>query len=612
MDAEGQRLRSDRRQAFTAAGVLLLSVGALGALLLAPGRVASVRLGGLPLGWWGAATVAGVALAALALAARGHGARSGGSIGRPDSLALAAVWGSPALWMGLGPLVVGEGTAGLWAATAAVVGAAAAALVLGAPGEFPRGWSVASLARRRWPDRRAPARVLMAAEAGVAVLFASAQLAAVREIGVALGRPRAVLVSVTVAVVLAGLLPARHRLGLAALGGGAALAALALPVTVAALATGSAWGSAWSAVAGRPRLAFAAESAWTTEGRAVHGPGSRVTLRFTEAQRVTFVSPGPVVLTSAAGETLARVVTGGDTLDVHPGDRLVVTGGTRLRFEPGRRIPDAPPSGAEWAEGLPEGRRATALAGVGITAILGALGVAPAGRSPGTGGGRGPGARPGAVLVVAGVALLALGGLQAAWLAPEVYAGGVTGGEVLAALAALGVLAGWGPVVTWVVLAGLGAGVVGSLLAGPPAVALGLAGDRRSTTLAAGATGLGAASMLALASDAWTLLLAALALAGAVLAPAAVALAWSERATPPAVTLGASLALAGLAGVTLGILASSEGWSTNQAGWPAALVAPVHGLVLWLLVRRRGASGGAPRGLHPFPDDAAAARGPAR
>jgi hypothetical protein len=611
-DPGGRRGRAQRRRALVSGGILLAALSACGALLLAPNRLASVRLGEVALGWWGAAVLGGGALGALALGTRDRPPTRTGGTPWAASLALAVVWGSPALWLGLWPALLADGARGLWPGAAAVVGVAAGALLLGAPGEGPRGWSAAGLAARRWPDRREPRVVLVLAEVGVAVLFAGAQLAAVREAGEAIGHPGGAVALVAIAVLALGLLPARQRLRVAAAGGGAILLAFALAVAMTGVATGSAWSGTWRAVAARPRLAFTAASPWTTEGRAVHGPGGETTLRFTERQRLVFASPGRVLLTSEGDDAAtAREVRAGETLEVHAGDRLVLARDLRVRFEAGRRIPDGPDSGIAWAEGAETvegaalGPRVWALMGLGLTVVLGAIGLVPAGEPPGAAR-RGLAARLGAALVVAGVALAALGGLQVAWLAPEVYAGGVAGGEVAAALGSTGGVAGGISLAPWVVPAGLAAGAVGALLAGPPAIAVAAIAGRRSTTVAGAAVVLALGAALAARVEAWTLLLAALGLAGAVLAPAALALAWSERATPQGIALGGGLALA-----AVGALAVAAG--VGPASWPAALVAPGHALVLWVARTRRGATGGGvPRGRRALPDGATAAAEPAR
>src|SRR5262249_17395784 len=142
------------------------------------------------------------------------------------------------------------------------------------------------------------------------------------------------------------------------------------------------------------------------------------------------------------GNEAPRDVPSGVEVVLRPGDRLVVAAGSRVRFEPGRRIPGAPASGPDWV--APPGPVADGgmLAGLAVTLMLCALGLA------GVAGALAPGrrtARAGASLVVLGVALSLLWGLYAAWLTPEIYAGGVAGPEVYelpGGVRALGQLAG--------------------------------------------------------------------------------------------------------------------------------------------------------------------------
>jgi hypothetical protein len=569
------------RDTLGAAAVVLAALAGLGALLLAPNRLAHIRLGGPSLAWWAGGALGVLALAMLARAPRGRRrdpARAGGA----TALGLAAVWGSPALWLGLPPLLLAEGPGGLWAAAAIAAGVGVAGLVVG---DGPSG-SPASLAARRWPDSRGPAAVLVVGELGVATLFAAAQLAAAREIGTMLGWSRLAVLAVGAAVVAGALFPAGPRLRLAALGGGAALLGLGLPLAGATLATGPTWLGAWTAVASRPRLAFSEESAWTTEGRAVRGPGHRVVLAFSEAQQITFASPGRILLDSRAAADIARDVRAGERLSVHPGDRLTVAGGMRIRFQAGRRIPGGPDSGPEWAEGPAGAVPWTTVVGLGVTVVLGMLGLAPA-ASPGA---VSVGVRGAAGLVLAGVALVVAWTLWAAWLRPEIYAGGVSGAEVFETVPEAAAVAVGGGALGWVVLAGLVVGAAGAVLGGSAGAPAAATGDRRVAPLVAGGVlGLGLALAVAAPATPWTLLLAALGLAGATRAPAALAIAWSGRATARGVAAGAGVGLVTFGGLCLGTLLGVPGPGAlgALAAWPAALAAPAHALVVWALATRR-------------------------
>jgi hypothetical protein len=234
------------------------------------------------------------------------------------------------------------------------------------------------------------------------------------------------------------------------------------------------------------------------------------------------------------------------------------------------------------------------VVGLGVTVVLGTLGLGPASGPP-AGGAPRPGAGVAAGLVLVGVGLAAVGALQAARLTPEVYAGGVTGSEIFEALplAAAPGTAGylWG----WLALGGLAAGAVGALLAGPPARAVAAVVAPRLLPLGAGGViALGAVVSFLAPAGAWTLLVTALGLAAAVLAPAAVALAWSERAAARAVAAGAGTGLAGFTALALLAVAGHDGGSAGLGGlaaWPAALAAPAHALVVWGLRSRRGPAG---------------------
>ena len=240
--------------------------------------------------------------------------------------------------------------------------------------------------------------LLGAIEVVVAGLFVWAQLAAAREIGVVAGWPRATTIGVTLLVLVAVLLPDLPRVRLTALGGGLALVGLAAPLVVIALETTAAWPFVWSTVASRSRITFGEGSVLDPGGRGRAGTGCHgSTLRFADEQRVAFGGHGSVIVESRQGGRLARDVETGEEVAVHPGDRLVVPPGLRIRFEPGRRVPDAPDSGPEWVE--PPSRDASwlGLVALGVTGLLGALGL-PSGGAPLNPGGRGgyqPGVAPG-------------------------------------------------------------------------------------------------------------------------------------------------------------------------------------------------------------------------
>lgn len=593
-----RHFRCSRRRVVAAASVTVGALAALAALLLAPNRLAGLRLGELPLAWWVAGAVAAASLVAVRRGFRGTGpvgAHAGTSGLAP--FALAVVWGSPALWLGLPPLLLADGTRGVWPPAVVVGGTSVALLLLGTPWARTGGLvaTASGLARARWPGARGCRTLLGSTEAVVAVLFVWAQLAAAREIGAMVGWPRATTIAVTLLVLAAILLSDRSRARLAALGGGVALAGLAVPLAVIALATTTALPWVWSAVASRAGIAFGEGSPWTLEGGAVRGPAPNPPMRFADEQRVAFGERGSVVVEPREGSRFARDVEAGEEMVFHPGDRLVVHGGLRLRFEPGRHVPDAPDSGPEWVE--PPSRTAgwPGLLALGVTGLLGALGL-PTGATP-IGAGRLPprrGAPLAAGLVTSGVALAVGWGLYAAWLTPEVYMGGVGGAEVYALPASVPGLRASGPLLAWLAFSGLAAGAAAAALAGLQA----LPGVRDQAPAAGRARRLAlllvaGAGLLAclVPSGAWALLIVALGLAASALAPSAVLACWSERATARGVTAGATVGLAAFLLVALAgaarLAGPAEGWGSAVARAPAALAAPAHLLVAWFLRSRR-------------------------
>jgi hypothetical protein len=591
--------RRCRRRVLAASGTTVVALAGLAALFVAPNRLASLRLGEVALAWWVAGAVALIGLVTLSRGFREIGPLTApGRTSRLTPLALAAVWSSPALWLGLPPLLLADGTRGLWAPAVVIGGTVVALLVLGTAWSRTGGLIVPAsvLAQSRWPSARGCHALLGSIETIVAGLFVWAQLAAVREIGAVAGWPRATTVAITLLVIGALLLPELSRFRLTALGGGLALAGLAVPLVVVALGTTTVWPQVWSAVASRPRIGFGEASRWTVEGGAVLGPAATLTLTFADEQRVIFAARGSVIVEPREGGRLARDVEEGEEVALHPGDRLVVPAGLRLRFEAGRRVPDAPDSGPAWVE--PPSRTVSWLwlMALGVTGFLGALGL-PTGAAP-VGAGRlspGRGARLAAILVTAGVALAVGWSLYAAWLTPEVYVGGVTGAEVYTLPASMPGPRASGSVMTWLLFGGLAVGAAAAALGG----LRGLPGGRRQ--VAAGWPRRLAVVLVASAGTlaglvpvgAWTLLLATLGLAASALAPAAVLACWSERATARSAAGGAGAGLLVFLLLALGGAASQgslgEGWGSVAAAAPAAIAAPVHLLVTWFL-RSRGMS----------------------
>ena len=585
-----------RRRALSAAALTVAALAALAMLLLAPNRVASLRLGEVALAWWALAGVALVGLVALSRGLR----EADADVEIPGTsplapLALAAVWGSPALWLGLPPLLLGDGIRGLWPAAVVTSGAVIAILLLRAPGARADGLvaSPSAVARMRWPAARGCQTLLASMEALVGVLFVWAQFAAVRELGAVVDRPRAATIGAVVAVLAAALLPVLARMRLAALGGGLALAGVAVPLVLVALGTTIAWPGVWSAVASRPRIAFIEGTRWTLDGRPVRGPDAAGAMQFTDEQRVEFTDDGTVTIEPRDGGRFLRAVAAGQEMAFHPGDRLIVPDGLRLRFEAGRRVPDAPDSGPAWVEPPSRSVGWPGLVALGLTGVLGALGL-PAGIAPHGVGALAPrrGGPMAAGLVMAGAALAVGWTLYAAWLTPEVYVAGVAGPEVYTLPAGVSALGGWGGALAWTALGALAVGGAASALAGLRGVSVGEETAPSLGRYLPALLVLSAGLLACLTSvGAWGALLLALGVAASTLAPAAVLACWSERATPRGITIGATVGLlaflvVALAAVT-GSLGDAGGWTAAVAAAPAALAVPAHLLVAGLLRSRQ-------------------------
>jgi hypothetical protein len=595
-----------RRRALGGSIGTVAALVVLGGLFLAPNRLASLRLGDVALAWWLAVVVALAGLVAINWGFRRTGPTgvAAGTL-HLTPLALAAVWGSPALWLGLPPLLLADGTRGLWAPTMVVAGTVVALLLLGTPWSRTGGLvaSASALARARWPGSRGCQVLLGSIETVVIGLFVWAQLTAVREIGAMVGWPRAATIAVSVLVVGALLLPDLSRIRLTALGGGLALAGLALPLVTVAASTTTVWPHVWSAVASRVRVAFGEGSHWTAEGATVLGPASTLTLRFADDQRVTFAARGSIVVEPREGGRFPRDVEAGDGVALHPGDLLIVPGGFRLRFEAGRRVPDAPDSGPEWMEPPSRPVGGLWLVALAVTGCLGTLGL-PTGDAP-VGTGRlapGRGAPLAAIFVASGVALAVGWSLYAAWLTPEVYVGGITGTEVYTLAATMPGSSASGPMLTWLALGGLTVGGVAATLGGLrglPRFRSDLRGGEPRRLAFVLIVGAGLLACL-LPLDAWTLLVMALGLAASALAPAAVLACWSERATPQSAAGGAGAGFVAFLLLTVGGAGAQgalpEGWTSVVVAAPAAFAAPIHIVVAWLLRSR-----GAPPSRRPLP-----------
>jgi hypothetical protein len=590
--ADRLRFLRARRQLLGAAAGALVPLAAFALLLGAPNRLASVRIGTVSLAWWAAATVAVLALVALVRGVPGSPGRGGPATGVLAAPALAAAWTSPAVLVGVTPPVLADGSSGLWPALALAIGAGLAVLVrAGAWSGRGTALGVSGVALRRWPEHGALGAVLAAGEAAAAVLLLWAQLAAVRELGGLGGWPRGAVLALAAAVLAVGLARGARPVMLAGLAAGAALVGILAPLAAVATVTTPAWPRAWHSVASRPRVTFperdAGAGAW-----AVRGPAPVATLHFDEEQWLGLAGAGRVVLQAGTGEGRRLELGSGRDVRVRPGDRVVVPEGTRVRFEAGRRVPGAPGSGPAWAEG--SGRPGWAeRVGIGIVCVVGALGLAPV-PAPG-GGGRLPRRRAvqGAVILAIGGVGLAVGwALYAAWLAPEIYTGGVTGTEIFGIPAVVSALGPHGGALARVAAGALGVGALGAGLA----VVRGLVeapggGPPPGRTVAVVG---GAAALACLApTGPFPILVGALGIGAAVLAPAALLATWSERATPPGLAAGAAgglvtfaaVAVAGAAGGT----ALAGGTTTAVLAAAATAGAGVNALLAWLA---RGPSGG--------------------
>jgi hypothetical protein len=503
------------------------------------------------------------------------------------ALRLASVWLSPAVLLSLAPLLLADGTHGLWPPLALLAGACLAVTVLGVPwGALRDDASLPGLAAARWPAAPHPIVPLTGAAASAAALFLWAQLAAVGELMHALGGPEAAGIG-GVALVLA-LLAWMERAAARVATVGAALAALGLAVPIGGvmLATDPAWPGVWDAVASRERPAFRPDGPWVREALPVHGaglPGGDVVVVFGEEQRVGLLGRGPVRVEARDGATWRRDGAAPLEIAVQPGDRLVAPDGYAVRFQSGRAIPGAPRSGAEWVEPHRRPGAGRALTGLGVTLLAGALGLAPVhgGLPAGKAGGH---RRPAlaAVLVGAGLGTAVLWGLYATWLTPEIHVAGVRGSEVYALPGRLDRLGAIGPVLRDLASVGLlGGGVAAGLAAlrGVPGRQPGL---RPALAVAAAIL-----AMLVPASP-WTLLALAFGLGAAAGAPAAVLAGWGERVTPLGLAAGTLVGLAVFTGLTLVALAGlvdrpDRTWLGWLAAWPALAAAPLNALAAWLV-----------------------------
>ena len=471
------------------------------------------------------------------------------------SARLLAAWLMPVTWLAAAAAMLRGGSEGAWLG---LVLALAPLLALCVAARHPPAGAD--------PEPRLRAMALVLAVG----LLAWANLSLAGDIAADLGGPRwpgAVIAGSPALILLAW--PRAERFASAGLV--LALIGVGLPLLTLAQAAGMGPLRAWDAVASREAFQFPRRSPWVTDGRVLGGQKARGPMAFDEEHRVT--APGGatlVVATRDLGRDSEREwkLEPGQSITFRPGDRLLVTGGAALRFEAGRRVPGAPPSGPDWAQGgRPVWRDRVGLAVTvlgGAVALLAAPGFITSSRG---------------TAVAAGAALVAAFAWAQAWSVygalqtPEVFLGGVTlAGLTEAPALAVGL---HGPKVQAILLAGLLAAFVASALAlGSRA---GVAGGRDVGLRAGVLVAATAASLLP--GDAWAIAVAGLGVAGSAVAPG---LLWPSE---PRLAAGAS-ALGLVVFVLLSVLRWVQGPAPGAVGiataYPAVVAIPAAGALLWL------------------------------
>ncbi len=510
------------------------------------------------------------------------------------ALGFAAVWLCPAALLGLAPLLLTDGTRGLWPPLVLAAGACLVAVVLAVPwAALPPGSTLRELAACRGPSPGAAGLSLAIAATASALLFLWAQLAAVRDLARELGWPAPVGVALAVLLPALVVMADRRRRTVTAIGGALAIVGLLVPLAAVLLATDPVWPRVWAAAASRTRIVFDGEGAWVRAGQPIRGTGRDVVLRVSEEQRVTLLGRGRVRIETPDGAAWSREVSAPVEVTLGPGDQLVVPDGFPLRFQAGRSIPGAPRSGPDWAEpGLgPGGWRA--LAGLAVTLLIGGLGLTAAHGALADGAAADGAARLGATLASLGLAAAVLWSLYAAWLTPEVYLAGVAGSEVYELPGRVAALGAAGAPLRDLALLGLAGGGLAAAVATLAGLPPGTPGLRPILLIAAGLL----AGLVPVAP--WPVLLLAFGLSASTSAPAAVLACWRERWSPLGCAVGATIGLGAFTGLALvhvaGLAGSPEAaWLGWLAAWPALVGAPLNVAAAWLLSSGPGPSDRAP------------------
>jgi hypothetical protein len=338
--------------------------------------------------------------------------------------------------------------------------------------------------------------------------------------------------------------------------------------------------AAWDRVASQPAFRFPPSSPWVIGGRDLDVLRGRAPLVLDEVHRLTAPAGGILRARTLDGTRLADIewtLAPGQTVTLRAGDEITRGSTLRLRFEADKRVPGAPTSGTDWADGRPRGW--LDRAGLAVTLVAGAAALLRAGLA-----GR----------LVRDRAAFAAGGLLVAFVwaqawavyalinAPDLFLGGVTL-ERFVELPAHGLFAEpWRRTLQVLLLAaGLGAFLASSLALRERLGALDSTGGGEighDPGLWAGLFG-GAALASLWPVDPWALSLLALGGAGCALGPAAL---WPPRQGRTAAAAGTVGLVVFLALAAVQLRGAGGGLLGAAVAYPALLAAPAGALVLWL------------------------------